>query len=455
MIFRWSRKIKAVRSGHPILEVIGMAAITAMISYFNVYTKKAPTELLFDLARQCDYQAASGPSDLLYENNELLCPESVDKYSRSIWVLAVALIVKLLLTSMSAGLTVPSGLYVPSMVIGALFGRMVGLSVQLLQYHHPDLFLFSSCPAGSTAHECTISGVYALVGAGAVMAGVTRMTVTLAVILFEITGSLDHVLPISVAILVAKWVAQVLEPESLYDKLMHKNNFPFLDNQRTPGFSATLHEVVPKATISSNSPVVDVTDSSYVSAAVLRSKLTYLQGLGEFDGSLPILKSQVLVGLLPVPELEFALDKIKESTAAANSVTYADLAELEDSGEPLCHISADGNEVQQFYIDRSARHKHYKRKVSTHDLDGRREGTTSDTASTITSVEIADLTPFVDRAPISLDINSPLAMVHLLFVKMGLRMVCVLEDGKFWGVLHKKRFIEYCRFGEDNMTTWF
>lgn len=52
--------------------------------------------------------------------------------------------------------------------------------------------------------------------AGAVMCGVTRLSVTLAIILFEMTGSLDHVLPFSLAVLVSKWTADAIEPLSIY-----------------------------------------------------------------------------------------------------------------------------------------------------------------------------------------------------------------------------------------------
>ncbi len=48
------------------------------------------------------------------------------------------------------------------------------------------------------------------------MCGVTRLSVTLAVILFELTGSLDYVLPFSLAILVSKWTADFMEPLSIY-----------------------------------------------------------------------------------------------------------------------------------------------------------------------------------------------------------------------------------------------
>ncbi|KAK9484994.1 chloride channel [Lipomyces starkeyi] len=438
----WTRIWRRNRfiSKHPVADVVLMATITAAISYFNVYTQKSASELLYDLARTCTYRTASPFDTLDYEDDDALCPTSMAMYASSIRSLTAAFVIKFVLTAVTVGLKIPAGIYVPSMVSGALLGRIVGLSVQWLQYQVPHLFLFSSCPAGNDPRACTIPGVYAIVGAGAVMAGVTRMTVTLAVILFELTGSLDHVLPISVAILISKWVAQALEPNSIYDVIMHNNNFPFLDNQRTPGFSVTLHDIVPKATMSATSPVIDTSDSPYISAAALRTKLQILQISGELDGSLPILRNQVLVGLLPAPELEYALDKIKERDATASGIQYNDLAEVADNNEIMCHISADDQEIQRYYFDRASRHHQFSQNNGT-------------SASVFTAA--TDLTPFVDRAPISLDINSPLAMVYLMFVRLGLRMVCVVEDGKFWGVLHKKRFIEYCRFGDDNMDTWF
>jgi H+/Cl- antiporter ClcA len=48
------------------------------------------------------------------------------------------------------------------------------------------------------------------------MCGVTRLSVALVIILFEMTGSLDHVLPFSLAVLVSKWTADAIEPLSIY-----------------------------------------------------------------------------------------------------------------------------------------------------------------------------------------------------------------------------------------------
>jgi chloride channel 3/4/5 len=53
-------------------------------------------------------------------------------------------------------------------------------------------------------------GLYAMVGAAAVLGGVTRMTVSLVVIMFELTGSLEFIVPTMVAVMFAKWVGDAI-----------------------------------------------------------------------------------------------------------------------------------------------------------------------------------------------------------------------------------------------------
>ena len=68
------------------------------------------------------------------------------------------------------GIAVPSGLFVPSLLSGAAFGRLFGnLALRL----HPKL---------------AFSNTYALIGAAAVLGGMARMTISLTVILLECTG---------------------------------------------------------------------------------------------------------------------------------------------------------------------------------------------------------------------------------------------------------------------------
>lgn len=102
------------------------------------------------------------------------------------------------------------------MVVGGLAGRIVGHTVQYIALTYPNAGLFGNCRADGNPESCVVPGVYALVAAGATMCGVTRLSVTLAVILFELTGSLEHVLPFSIGVLVSKWTADALEPLSIY-----------------------------------------------------------------------------------------------------------------------------------------------------------------------------------------------------------------------------------------------
>ena len=52
---------------------------------------------------------------------------------------------------------------------------------------------------------------YALqVGAAAVLGGVTRMTVSLVVIMFELTGGVRYIVPLMAAAMASKWVGDAL-----------------------------------------------------------------------------------------------------------------------------------------------------------------------------------------------------------------------------------------------------
>ena len=46
-----------------------------------------------------------------------------------------------------------------------------------------------------------------MVGAAAALGGVTRMTVSLVVIMFEVTGGMQYIVPFMVATMASKWIA--------------------------------------------------------------------------------------------------------------------------------------------------------------------------------------------------------------------------------------------------------
>ncbi|QPH12616.1 hypothetical protein C2857_004865 [Epichloe festucae Fl1] len=380
------RRIGPIKT-YPILEVFLVALVTALLNFWNPLVKEPVAKLLLNLASPCNANDEN--------TDELgLCPKSVNDIPSILLTLMIAFLIKGFLTVITFGIKVPAGIYIPSMVVGGLLGRIIGHLVQWFVLTVPDWAIFANCATAADG-SCIQPGVYAFIAAGATMCGVTRLSVTLAVILFELTGSLDYVLPFSIAILVAKWTADAIEPNSIYDLLTSLNAYPFLDNKHKPVFTSDLADILPRTR---RERVIDISNSPLVPASTLRSKLELLHRAGEIDGGLPIIRHEILVGLIPAPDLEFALDQ------------------LEDEQTSLC------------LMDR----------VSSID-----EGEDD-------VVDPTDFTQYIDPAPVSLDIRSPMDLVYECFVKLGLRYICASKNGHFRGMIHKKTFVKYMRELEEN-----
>lgn len=110
------------------------------------------TELVYNLFSEC---VTAGPS------HEGLCAinpvAAAAELSQSI---GVALIVKGVLTIVTFGIKLPAGIFIPTLGVGACFGRMLGIGVQYLQLTHPDLSMFEACRGDA---DCVIPGLYAMV----------------------------------------------------------------------------------------------------------------------------------------------------------------------------------------------------------------------------------------------------------------------------------------------------
>lgn len=127
---------------------------------------------------------------------------------KAIWLLILAMIVKLIMTIFTFGIKVPCGLFIPSLCLGAIMGRIVGIGMEQLAYNYPKNWIFSGeCTTGD---DCIQPGLYAMVGAAAVLGGVTRMTVSLVVIMFELTGGVRYIVPLMAAAMASKWVGDAL-----------------------------------------------------------------------------------------------------------------------------------------------------------------------------------------------------------------------------------------------------
>jgi len=78
------------------------------------------------------------------------------------------------------------------------------------------------------SENCVFPGTYALIGAASMLGGVTRMTVSLTVILLETTQDIQYLLPIMLVLMLSKWVGDIFNI-SLYDMHVEIKCIPFLE----------------------------------------------------------------------------------------------------------------------------------------------------------------------------------------------------------------------------------
>lgn len=62
-------------------------------------------------------------------------------------------------------LQVPSGLFIPSMAVGAIAGRLLGVGMEQLAYYNHDWLVFKGWCTPEA--DCITPGLYAMVGAAA------------------------------------------------------------------------------------------------------------------------------------------------------------------------------------------------------------------------------------------------------------------------------------------------
>src|SRR5579883_2816945 len=117
------------------------------------------------------------------------------------WRMAVlAFVVQFLLTMIACSVEVPGDLFVPSMILGASLGHLVGIAEHLLLGGEPI--------------------TYALAGMGAFLGASARVPITAIVIVFEITTNFSLVLPLMISSVTAYLVAERLFPGSIYTHLL-------------------------------------------------------------------------------------------------------------------------------------------------------------------------------------------------------------------------------------------
>ncbi|EYC34617.1 hypothetical protein Y032_0001g57 [Ancylostoma ceylanicum] len=125
-------------------------------------------------------------------------------------------LVYFVLVAICISINVPAGVFVPSFIIGAAGGRLVG---EIMVFLFPEGM---RGPGGPPIYP----GLYAVVGAAAYTGAVTH-TLSVAVIICELTGQLAPILPVLIAMLMGNAICKFLQP-SIYESIIRVKKYPYL-----------------------------------------------------------------------------------------------------------------------------------------------------------------------------------------------------------------------------------
>jgi len=367
---------------HIVLEVCAIAFLTAITSYPFLFTKVISNTTLHALFQNCKYVTTSGPGSIDPATLLGLCSEpgvqSLPGFDDTmwtpvmsyelIWMLLVAAFLRYVQMMFTFGCGAPSGLFIPSLYAGAALGRIIGILV---------------FKANQTYHwtEEIYPGVYSMLGAAAVLGGVCRVTISLVVIMFELTGGLQMIVPFMIVCITAKVVGDYFNP-GIYDYCIIIRKYPFLHEPDGVMFAAKAYQLMDDQALDCLHPAMSQT------CEVLLNFLDTVK-----HGGFPITVSEAdttLLGYVYTTRLKARIATfLKENPLAVNSKAVF--------GKFLPSVPAGA----------------------------------------------LDLSSEVDESVLRVPPNCPAEQIHSYFRLLGIKLVFVVSKGLLKGMITKKTFIKH------------
>lgn len=394
---------------------------------FNRYILLAAVGITAALVQYPHYQLRLDPRRAI---NEFFSSDNMETLSR-LDVLSLVLI-KFPLVIVAIGLPIPAGVFIPCFLLGSGLGRLYG---EILR----ALFGSDIVPGG-----------YAVVGAAAFTAGVTR-AFSVAVVIFEVTGQLKHMLPTLAAVVIAVVVGNGIN-RSLYDTLIIMKELPYMPHMRRDRAPAQKvrevmrTDVIALREVSTLGEIRAILDmyTSFDSFPVVASERLFLGSVRRktlialMSRSSISNHADVSVDLQPLThnskamsDLRKDLPSSKDQVPSTDGVSLSiakisgDLGDDENNGDSMDDgddMSGDGDQ-QETYISELEQPN-----------GGGQYG--EDTRVRLRP----DLSPLVVTA------NTSLSQLHFMFVMLMPTHAYVLQDGRLYGVITRGDIVQSGEF---------
>lgn len=188
-------------------------------------------------------------------------------------LLLVILLFKFLATIFTVGSENAGGVFAPSLYIGAMIGAIIGI---IAKYFFPEI----------TSNYTS----YAIVGMAAFYAGVSRATLTAILIIFEMTGTYNIIVPLMFACVMSDFVSALFSKYSVYT-IMLKEHGVFVNQDMDVNFLKRLRV---KDAMTKNFISINWDDSGESILLIIKKN-----GIE----SLPVMKNNICIGIITLTGL--------------------------------------------------------------------------------------------------------------------------------------------------------
>ena len=239
--YLWLRRMTTImftaagneRAKCQILEVVVVSVLTSVVLFYlptstwacKVIPRNVPASILADYEMQ--------------EKKRFFCPEGqINEMAAIMFGSRIAAIKDILadptsyqqstlfavgsvfyiLTLIAFGTCMPSGLFTPTILVGATLGGACGNLFN--QFIDEDIF----------------PSTFALLGVASMLAGIQRSTVSVAVILVEGTGQIKVLLPVIIVVAISRYVAQSIQELGIFELAIALKKLPYLEQETIPRY---------------------------------------------------------------------------------------------------------------------------------------------------------------------------------------------------------------------------
>ncbi len=311
----------------------------------------------------------------------------------------------------------PAGLFVPTLLSGAALGRLFGHLIAQF------------APTSAFSEE----GTYALLGAAAMMGGMSRMTIAGTVILLEACGNHDYLLPLMLTFAAARYTGNFIN-QPLYDMMIDLKALPFLEGHLGGLGLLNYHNV---ASVMAQ-PVVTLQELNKVRSVYDLLKRTNHNGFPVVakDGRLRgLILRKTLCTILKLRA--FSKPIFDENSAEAESVRRASLRKSSARGSVAEIPSPKKGEVMlsnSVMISYDALERTYPKYPQIDEIDLSEDDMRC----------WVDLRNYMETAPFTMNENASVSRCYRLFRTMGLRhLILTNEAHKVTGIITRHDITEH------------